>query len=202
MSEDELISERCPPSEAERKHLRAVAEAVLFASPEPVLLSHLARALGQPSDLLRSVLEKLAEEYRAEAHGLQLRTIRGGYQLTTKPEYHQEIQDILENLPPPAPLSRAALETVAIIALRQPITAADIHAIRGVRNNDPIRTLWRRKLITSAGRAPTRGQPLCYKTTHRFLVEFGLQDLKELRTVEDLRHQPELSSKNYDSVAP
>src|SRR5262249_47283188 len=114
------------------------------------------------------------------SHGLMLRVVAGGYQLVTKPEHHDELRAIVQNLPPPAPLSKAALETAVIIAYKQPITAAELQAIRGVRNSEALRTLLKRKIIAPAGRAQTTGHPVLYKTTKRFLVEFGLESLNEL----------------------
>ena len=118
-----------------------------------------------------------------------LRALAGGYQLITKPEHHQELRERVENLPPPAPLSQAAVETAAIIAYKQPITAAQLQAIRGVRNRETLRTLLKRKIIAPAGRARTRGHPVEYKTTRRFLIEFGLQSLEELPSIDELQQR-------------
>jgi segregation and condensation protein B len=137
------------------------------------------------------LLEEWAAELARDHHGLQLRLVAGGYQLITKPEHHAELEELFAGLPEPTPLSRAALETLAAIALQQPVTAAAVQATRGVHNSDTIRTLLKRKLITPAGRAPTRGQPLRYRTTEKFLREFGLQSLDELRSASALIHQPE-----------
>jgi segregation and condensation protein B len=190
MTDEALIQELPALSAAERDRLLALLEGALFASPEPVPLPQLARALGQSPSQVRSLLEELREQLAHRCRGLQVRFLAGGYQLSTKPEHHEALRAVLERLPPPAPLSRAALETVSIIALKQPVTAAEVQALRGVRNSDPIRTLLRRKLIAPAGRAPSRGHPLRYKTTQRFLVEFGLTSLAELRSAPELRHQP------------
>ena len=173
------------PSEA---RLLALLEAVTFVSPEPVPLAHLAYALGETPERIRTLAEHLAAEFAQPQHGLMLRALAGGYQLITKPEHHQELRELIENLPPPAPLSKAALETVAIIAYKQPITAAQLQSIRGVRNSETLRTLLKRKIIAAAGRAPTRGHPVQYKTTRRFLIEFGLQGLDELPSLQEL-HQ-------------
>ena len=191
MREDEtLVTERGLPSPVERNRLRALAEAAIFASPEPVRLVHLARALRQPPATMQALLEELGAEFDRANHGLRLRMVAGGYQLTTKPEHHAELQELFLNLPEPAPLSRAAIETAVAIAFQQPVTAAQIQEVRGVRNSEAVRTLLKRKLIAPAGRAPTRGRPLRYKTTHRFLVEFGLQGLDELRAAGELEHRP------------
>jgi segregation and condensation protein B len=146
--------------------------------------------LGQSADYLKQLFEELAVELARSHRGLQLRVVAGCYQLATKPEHHTELQELFASLPEPAPLSRAAIETAAAIALKQPVTAAEVQAVRGIRNSDTIRTLLKRKLIAPAGRAPTRGHPLRYRTTERFLREFGLSNLEELRTASALLHQP------------
>jgi segregation and condensation protein B len=181
------------PFPAPRDRLRALLEAALFASPEPLRLSALVRVLGRSAEYLEELLDEWAVELAREHRGLQLRLVAGGYQLITKPEHHAELEALFADLPEPTPLSRAALETAAAIALQQPVTAADVQATRGVHNSDTIRTLLKRKLIAPAGRAPTRGHPLRYRTTERFLREFGLESLDELRSASELHHQPERS---------
>jgi len=178
------------PCPAARDRLRALLEAALFASPEPIRLAALVRALGRSAEYLEELLAGWAAELTREHRGLQLRLVAGGYQLITKPEHHAELEALFADLPEPTPLSRAALETAAAIALQQPVTAAEVQATRGVQNSDTIRTLLKRKLIAPAGRAPTRGHPLRYRTTERFLREFGLESLDQLRSASELRHQP------------
>jgi segregation and condensation protein B len=171
--------------------LRALLEAALFVAPEPLQPVQLARALGETPATIAALLESLAAELAKPQHGVMLRIVAGGYQLVTKPEHHEELRDVVENLPPPAPLSRAAVETAAIIAYKQPITAAELESIRGVRNRETLRTLLKRKIIAPAGRARTRGYPVQYKTTKRFLIEFGLRNLDELPTLNELKPQQE-----------
>jgi segregation and condensation protein B len=194
MNPSELLEgEKGLPCPAPRARLRALLEAALFAAPEPLRLSALVRALGRSAEYLEELLEEWAAELTREHRGLQLRLVAGGYQLITKAEHHAELQELFADLPEPTPLSRAALETAAAIALQQPVTAAEVQATRGVHNSDTIRTLLKRKLIAPAGRAPTRGAPLRYRTTEKFLREFGLQSLDELRSASELLHQPERS---------
>lgn len=174
----------------DRDHLRALIEAALYVSPEPVPLKRLARATGQPPELLQKLLESLMAEYDRADHGVRLRFLAGGYTIGTKPELGAELKQVTDGLRPPKPLSKQAVETAAVVAMLQPVTAYEIQAARKVRNTDAIRTLLRRKLIAPAGRARGRGKALQYRTTPQFLVEFGLQDLSELPKVEAFQQVP------------
>jgi segregation and condensation protein B len=175
--------------DASEARLLALLEAAIFVSPEPVPLAHLAYALGETQERVRSLAATLEKEFARPQHGLMLRSLAGGYQLITKPEHNQELRALVENLPPPALLSKAAVEAAAIIAYKQPITAAQLQAIRGVRNRETLRTLLKRKIIAPAGRARTRGHPVQYKTTRRFLIEFGLHGLDELPSIGELEQR-------------
>jgi segregation and condensation protein B len=178
--------------EPEHNRLRALLEGALFAAPQPVRVADLARALGYHPAVIQHLLEEMRQELEHPRHALQVRFVAGGYRLSTKPEHHEALREAVANLAPPLPFSKAALETLSIIALHQPVSAAEIQEMRGVRNSDPIRTLLRRKLIAPAGRAPTRGHPLRYRTTPKFLVEFGLESLEEVRAASELRHEPKI----------
>lgn len=173
--------------QAARARLRALLEATLFVSPDPLPLAWLAHGLGEPPELIAALLAEVTEELDRPEHGLMLRSIAGGYRLGTKPEHHLDLKAITASLPPPVPLTKAALETAAIIAYKQPTTAAEVQAIRGIRNSDTLHTLLHRKLIAPAGRAKTRGNPVLYKTTRRFLLHFGLTDLAQLPSIQELR---------------
>jgi segregation and condensation protein B len=176
------------PEDSEER-LVALLEAAIFVSPEPIPLAELAYALGQTPERTTALLSLLAAELERPQHGLMLRVLAGGYQLVTKPEHHEQLKAMLANLPPPAPLSKAAVEAAAIIAYKQPVTAAELEALRGVRNREALRTLLKRKIVAPAGRAKTRGHPVRYKTTRRFLIEFGLKSLAELPALEELRQR-------------
>jgi segregation and condensation protein B len=165
---------------ADRDHLRALLEAAIYVSPEPVPLKHLARATGQTPELVEELLQSLMAEYDRADHGVRLRFVAGGYGIGTKPALGAELKHVVDGLRPPKPLSKQAVETALVVALLQPVTAHEIQAARKVRNTDAIRTLLRRKLIGPAGRALGRGKALQYRTTPQFLVEFGLKDLSEL----------------------
>jgi segregation and condensation protein B len=136
------------------------------------------------------LLDKLVDEYNRPFHGLTVREVAGGFKMATKPEHHEAVRTFVKNLNPPLKLSLAALETLAVIAYKQPITAPEIMEIRGVQGAGVLKTLIDRKLITTAGRKNVVGKPILYKTTKEFLVQFGLRDLAELPTLkefEDLR---------------
>ncbi len=170
--------------EHEHQRLRAVIEAALFACPEPVTVRELARALEEPNELVeRSIAEMVAEQERPE-HGVFIRKIGAGYQMRTKPEHHEELKEVLRSLRPRAPLSLPALQTLAIIAYKQPISAPEIQAIRRVEGAGVLATLLKRKLIAPASRQNDTGHALLYKTTSLFLKDFGLKDLNDLPALE------------------
>lgn len=186
-----------------RAQLRVLLEAAIFAAPKPVPLKQLARAAGEPTELIQELLDSLTAEFDRPDHGLRLRTVAMGYQFTTKPEHHEGLKRLQADLRPPLPLSKEAVETAAVIAMLQPVTASEVQAARKVRNNNAIRTLLRRKLIAPAGRAPTRGDPVRYRTTEQFVIEFGLNDLSELPNVKEFRHVPKPRAGSVeDSPAP
>lgn len=179
-----------PDDHAERTRLRALLEAAIFASPEPVSFKHLVRAAGERPEVIQDLLDSITADYERPEHGIRLRSVGGGYQFSTKPEHHEGLKELAFNLRPPLPMSEQAIETVAVIAMLQPVTAKQIRDARHVRNDNVLRTLLRRKLVAPAGRARTRGRPLQYGTTQRFLIEFGLNDLSELPTIEEFQHLP------------
>lgn len=165
--------------------LKAILEAIVYVTDEPLSTQQIAMALGQPQSEIERVLKILIEEYSAPHHGVIIREVAGGYKLTTKPEHHEAIRNFVKNLKPPLKLSLAALETLAVIAYKQPITAPEVMEIRGVQGAGVLKTLLDRKLITTAGRKNVVGRPILYKTTKEFLVQFGLKDLSELPTLKE-----------------
>jgi len=167
------------------RHRRALIEAALFASPEPVTVSQLGRSLGEPEADIQRLLEDLAAEYRQPVHGIFVRPVRGGFQMATKPEHDADLKELLRGFRPRAPLSRPALETLAIIAYKQPISAGEIQAIRRVEGAGVLQTLLRRKLIAPSGRRKDERHALLYRTTDLFLKDFGFQSLKDLPALEE-----------------
>jgi len=134
---------------------------------------------------VRSSLEELVGEYGGPDHGIEIRQVAGGYRMSTKPEQHEVVRAFAKNLKPPIRLSLPALETLAVIAYKQPVTVPEINDIRGVDSGGVIGTLLDRKLITTAGRKQVIGRPILYKTTKEFLMRFGLKDVNELPSMEE-----------------
>ncbi|MCX7603328.1 MAG: SMC-Scp complex subunit ScpB [Bryobacteraceae bacterium] len=180
------------PADAERARLKAVLEAIVYVLNEPMPAAQIAQALGRPVDEVEPLLKELAEDTARPDRGIFIREVAGGYQMATKPEHHEVIRNFVRNLKQPLKLSQAALETLAVIAYKQPITLPEILEIRGVQGAGVIKTLLERKLITTAGRKNVVGRPILYKTTREFLTQFGLKDLSELPSLkefEEIRRQ-------------
>ena len=170
-----------PQSQTERA---AVIEALIFVSEEPLSVKTLAEVLKEDKAVVTEALNGLVEEFNARNGGLQLREVAGGWQFATKPEYHEHVRAFLKTRPS-AKLSIASLETLAVIAYRQPVTVPEILEIRGVQSPSAIKTLLDKKLIVAKGRKETVGRPMMYGTSKEFLLQFGLKDLSELPSVED-----------------
>jgi segregation and condensation protein B len=173
--------------------LKALVEAVIYITDEPLSADQIAIALGQPAEKIGRVLEELTAEYNKPEHGLTIREIAGGYKMSTKPEHHEAVRAFVKNLKPALKLSLAALETLALIAYKQPITAPEIMEVRGVQGAGVLKTLLDRKLIATGGRKQVVGKPILYKTTKEFLVQFGLKDLSELPTLKEFEDLSRLS---------
>ncbi len=165
--------------------LKAVIEAAIYITDEPLTVDQIATAIDQPIERVKETLKQLVEEYSAPDRGLSVRELAGGYKISTKPEHHESIRRFVKRLQPPVRLSLAALETLAVIAYKQPITAPEIMDIRGVQGAGVLKTLLDRKLIATAGRKNVLGKPIMYKTTREFLVQFGLSSLAELPTLKE-----------------
>jgi segregation and condensation protein B len=167
--------------------LKAVLEAIIYVTDEPLSLEQICAALLQPQDRVMGLLDQLAEDYERADRGLSIKEIAGGYKMATKPEHHEAVRRFVKNLNPPLKLSLPALETLAVIAYKQPITAPEIMEIRGVQGAGVLKTLVERRLIATAGRKAVIGKPILYKTTREFLVQFGLRDLAELPTLKEFQ---------------
>jgi segregation and condensation protein B len=174
--------------------LKAKIEAIVYAAETPVTLDQIIQLVKDSAgttdgtELKNRVLlaiEELRAEYSSDAHGIELRQIAGGYRMSTKPEQHDLVRSFAKSLKPPIRLSLPALETLAVIAYKQPVTVPEISEIRGVDSSGVIATLLDRKLITTSGRKDVVGRPILYKTTKEFLLRFGLKDVNELPSMEE-----------------
>lgn len=187
-----------PAPELDPAQLKAIVEAVIYITDEPLSADQIATALRQPAARIGEALAELTAEYNRPDRGLTLREVAGGYKMSTKPEHHEAVRAFVKNLKPPLKLSLPALETLALIAYKQPITAPEIMEVRGVQGAGVLKTLLDRKLIATAGRKTVLGKPILYKTTKEFLVQFGLKDLSELPTLKEFEELGRLSMTDSD----
>ena len=182
---DELLDAAPEPVSMEETQLKAVIEAMVYVAEEPLTVAQMAEVLQQPAERVGAALARLVAEFERPEHGLAIREVAGGYQMATKPEHHEAVRNFVKSLKSPLKLSLAALETLAVIAYKQPVTAPEILDIRGVQGAGVLKTLLDRKLIATAGRKEVIGKPILYKTTKDFLVQFGLKDLSELPSLKE-----------------
>jgi segregation and condensation protein B len=182
-ADDEIAPGGQPRELAE---LVSVCEALIFVSEEPLPVKAMADLLGEDRGWMQVAVEELAKEFNERNGGLMLREVAGGWQFATRPEHHEQIRAYLKSKPS-AKLSLAALETLAVIAYKQPVTVPEILEIRGVQSSSAIKTLLDKRLIIAKGRKETVGRPMMYGTSKEFLLQFGLKDLSELPNVEDFQ---------------
>jgi segregation and condensation protein B len=164
---------------------RAALEAIIYAADEPATIEQLSKALGEEKLAVQASLDELVASYAAEERGIEIRAVAGGYKLYTKPQQHDVVRRFIKSLRPPLRLSMPALETLAVIAYKQPVTSPEISEIRGVNTAGVISTLLDKRLITTAGRKEVIGRPILYKTSKEFLMRFGLSDLEELPSLKE-----------------
>ena len=177
----ELIEEKQSRSLSE---VVAVVEALIFVSDEPLTTKLLAEVMEEDKESIEAAVEELTREYKNRESGLQLREIAGGWQISTRTEFHEDVRKFLKTRPS-AKLSLASLETLAVIAYQQPVTVPEILEIRGVQSASAIKTLLEKRLIVTRGHKETVGRPMQYGTSKEFLIQFGLKDLSELPSIED-----------------
>ncbi len=164
--------------------LVALVEALIFVSDEPITLRTLVEIIDEDRETIQAAVEALREEYDGRESGLQIREIAGGWQIATRTELHETVRKFLKTRPS-AKLSLASLETLAVIAYKQPVTVPEILEIRGVQSASAIKTLLEKRLIVTKGHKETVGRPMQYGTSKEFLIQFGLKDLTELPSIED-----------------
>lgn len=199
ISEDYIVADEASTTETEEaaeiaseeqitatsEELKPVIEALLFVADEPLPFKQLCKVLGEvPEEEVQAALNELVADYEARNSGLDIREIAGGWRLSTRPQNHEFIRKYLKSRPS-ARLSLPALETLAVIAYKQPITVPEILEIRGVTSSSAIKTLLEKRLIVTKGRKETVGKPMLYGTSREFLIQFGMKDLSELPSFED-----------------
>jgi segregation and condensation protein B len=166
--------------------LKALIEAVIYVAPEPVSQDAIVKALEEVErDRVKAQIEILVREYEQPGHGIEVRLVAGGYRFSSKPEHHEVLRNFVKSLKPLVRLSKPALETLAVIAYRQPVTVPEIEDIRGVDCGGVIHTLLEKKLVVTAGRKNVVGRPILYRTSKEFLVHFGLKDTGELPSLKE-----------------
>jgi segregation and condensation protein B len=165
--------------------MQAALEAIIYAADEPVTLDQLAAAVDAEKAQVRAALEQLGSLYSTEDRGIEIRKVAGGYKFYTKPQHHEVVRKFIKSLHPPVRLTMPALETLAVIAYKQPVTGPEIQEIRGVNCSGVLQTLLDKRLITTAGRKDCVGRPILYRTSKDFLMRFGLAGLDELPTLKE-----------------
>jgi segregation and condensation protein B len=165
--------------------MQAVIEAIIYVADEPVKPEQLQEVFPEESpEQIAQALANLTESFNARPGGMLIREVAGGFRMTTRPEYHEQIRSYLKTRPS-AKLSMAALETLAVIAYKQPVTLAEVLAIRGKKSSTALQTLLEKKMVTIVGRKQVVGRPILYGTSKEFLIHFGLKSLDDLPTLEE-----------------
>jgi len=174
-------------AEMATKHqeVQAALEAIIYAADEPATVDQIAKALGLEKPQARQALEQLTATYQSAERGIEVRKVAGGWKFYTKAQHHDVVRKFIKSLQPPLRLTMPALETLAVIAYKQPVTVPEINEIRGVHVGGVIKTLLEKKLITTAGRKEVIGRPILYRTSKQFMMRFGLSDLDELPSLKE-----------------
>src|SRR3989441_8986957 len=164
---------------------KAALEAIIYAADEPVSVEQLATALGEAKPAVQVALDELVASYAAEERGVEIRAVAGGFKFYTKPQHHDVVRRFIKSLRPPLRLTMPALETLAVIAYKQPVTGPEVQEIRGVNCAGVLKTLLEKRLIVTAGRKEVIGRPILYRTSRDFLMRFGLSDVDELPSLKE-----------------
>jgi segregation and condensation protein B len=170
---------------AKHREIQAALEAIIYAADEPATIDQIAKALGLDKPQARQALEQLTATYQSDERGIEVRKVAGGWKFYTKAQHHDVVRKFIKSLQPPLRLTMPALETLAVIAYKQPATVPEINEIRGVHVGGVIKTLLEKKLITTAGRKEVIGRPILYRTSKQFMMRFGLSDLDELPSLKE-----------------
>jgi segregation and condensation protein B len=210
----EASAEPAQPSDGSETESVSSTEPAVPTAEEAAAAEAAAKRLArlrdrEARDVIRQILDELIAEYAADARGIEVREIAGGYRMATKPACHDAVRLFVKSLKPPLKLSLPALETLAVIAYKQPVTAPEVNEIRGVDSSAVFGSLLARKLIATAGRKPVIGRPILYKTTREFLLRFGLKDVSELPSMEEFEkmaalelEEPEFEPAGESALSP
>jgi segregation and condensation protein B len=181
---------------------KAALEAIIYAADEPATIEQLAAALDEEKLVVQASLDELVASYASDERGIEVRAVAGGYKMYTKPQHHDVVRRFIKSLRPPLRLTMPALETLAVIAYKQPVTAPEIGEIRSVNASGVLKTLLDKRLITTAGRKEVIGRPILYKTSKEFLMRFGLSDLDELPSLKEFEALAREALGSDEGVAP
>ena len=184
------------------QEMQAALEAIIYAADEPATLDQIAKALGVEKADARAGLDQLVASYQTDERGIEVRKVAGGWKFYTKAQHHEVVRKFIKSLQPPLRLTMPALETLAVIAYKQPATVPEINEIRGVNVGGVIKTLLEKRLITTAGRKPVIGRPILYRTSKQFLMRFGLSDLEELPSLKEFEALAQAALGDDAGIAP
>ncbi|HEV2491428.1 MAG TPA: SMC-Scp complex subunit ScpB [Candidatus Acidoferrales bacterium] len=184
------------------QELQSALEAIIYAADEPATLDQLAAAVGAEKMEVRAALDKLVASYGAEDRGVEIRKVAHGWKFYTKAQHHDVVRKFIKSLRPPLRLTMPALETLSVIAYKQPATLPEINDIRGVNCGGVVKTLLERRLITTAGRKEAVGRPILYRTSKDFLMRFGLADLDELPSLKEFEALAQQALGADEGIAP
>jgi segregation and condensation protein B len=182
--------------------IKGAIEAVIYAADEPVSLDQIATAIGVEKAETRPVLEELVASYSADERGMEIRKVAGGFKFYTKAQHHDVVRRFIKALRPPLRLTMPALETLAVISYKQPVTGPEITEIRGVNCSGVLQTLLEKRMITTAGRKQVIGRPILYRTSKEFLMRFGLSDLEELPSLKEFEAMARAALGADEGIAP
>jgi segregation and condensation protein B len=182
--------------------MQAALEGIIYAADEPATLDQIAHALGADKVQTRAALDLLVAAYQVDDRGIEVRKVAGGWKFYTKPQHHEVVRRFIKSLQPPLRLTMPALETLAVIAYKQPATVPEINEIRGVHVGGVIKTLLEKRLITTAGRKEVIGRPILYRTSKQFLMRFGLSDLEELPSLKEFEQLAQAALDSDSGIAP
>lgn len=184
------------------QEIQAALEAIIYAADEPATLDQIANALGVDKTEARAGLDLLTAAYQTDDRGIEVRKVAGGWKFYTKAQHHEAVRKFIKSLQPPLRLTMPALETLAVIAYKQPATVPEINEIRGVNVGGVIKTLLEKRLITTAGRKEVIGRPILYRTSKQFMMRFGLSDLDELPSLKEFEQLAQAALGSDEGIAP